>query len=157
MSHYVSLIRQFGAPNGLCSSITKSKHIKAVKEPWRWSSRYEALGQMLLINQRLDKLAASCVDFRTHGMLSGTCLSSILATLEPLAEDRQPHEPSIAQQNAAELEPPDVIQSASILDADVNADCEDVDEPTAVLAHVQLAQTSHKLCSSFARFQYTQY
>ncbi|KAG1756916.1 uncharacterized protein EDB91DRAFT_1233597 [Suillus paluster] len=33
MSHYVSLIRQFGAPNGLCSSITKSKHIKAIKEP----------------------------------------------------------------------------------------------------------------------------
>ncbi|KAG0695978.1 hypothetical protein DFH29DRAFT_1004961 [Suillus ampliporus] len=142
MSHYVSLIRQFGAPNGLCSSITESKHIKAIKEPWQWSSRYEALDQMLLINQRLDKLAVSRVDFCTHGMLSGTCLSSILATLEPLAEDRQPHKPSIAQQNAAELEPPDVIQSASILDTDVNADCEDVDEPTAVLAHVQLAQTS---------------
>jgi hypothetical protein len=29
--HYHSLIRSFGAPNGLCSSITESKHIKAVK------------------------------------------------------------------------------------------------------------------------------
>jgi hypothetical protein len=33
--HYHKLIRAFGAPNGLCSSITESKHIKAVKEPWR--------------------------------------------------------------------------------------------------------------------------
>ena len=32
--HYTFLIQEFGAPNGLCSSITKSKHIKAVKEPW---------------------------------------------------------------------------------------------------------------------------
>ena len=29
--HYIHL---FGAPNGLRSSITESKHIKAVKEPW---------------------------------------------------------------------------------------------------------------------------
>ncbi len=32
--HYPKLIRAFGAPNGLCSSISESKHIKAVKEPW---------------------------------------------------------------------------------------------------------------------------
>ncbi|KAG2053883.1 hypothetical protein BDR06DRAFT_1051613 [Suillus hirtellus] len=81
MTHYVSLIQLFGAPNGLCSSITESKHIKAVKEPWRRSSRYKALGQMLLTNQRLDKLAASHVNFRIRGMLSGTCLSSVLALL----------------------------------------------------------------------------
>ncbi|KAG1807397.1 hypothetical protein EV424DRAFT_1647048 [Suillus variegatus] len=30
-SHYILLIRLFGAPNGLCSSITETKHIKAVK------------------------------------------------------------------------------------------------------------------------------
>jgi len=81
MSHYVHLIRLFGAPNGLCSSITESKHIKAVKEPWRRSSRFKALGQMLLVNQRLDKLAASRVDFRVRGMLAGTCLSAVLASL----------------------------------------------------------------------------
>ena len=57
--HYSKLICAFGAPNGLCSSITESKHIKAVKEPWRRSSRFEALSQMLLTNQRLDKLAAA--------------------------------------------------------------------------------------------------
>jgi hypothetical protein len=75
--HYTKLIRAYGAPNGLCSSITESKHIKAVKEPWRRSNRYEALYQMLLTNQRLDKLAASRVDFAKRGMLGGTCLSSV--------------------------------------------------------------------------------
>ncbi|KAG2136951.1 uncharacterized protein EDB93DRAFT_1242305 [Suillus bovinus] len=63
MTHYVDMIRLFGTPNGLCSSITELKHIKAVKEPWRWSNRHNALGQMLVTNQRLDKLAASRVDF----------------------------------------------------------------------------------------------
>ncbi|KAG1874048.1 hypothetical protein C8R48DRAFT_745953 [Suillus tomentosus] len=44
----------------------------AVKEPWRRSSRFEALNQMLLTNQRLDKLAVSHIDFASHGMLRGT-------------------------------------------------------------------------------------
>ena len=74
LTHYVKLIRAFGAPNGLCSSITESKHIKAVKEPWRRSNRFEALGQMLLINQRLDKLAAARADFASRGMLKGASL-----------------------------------------------------------------------------------
>jgi len=77
MNHYAKLIRAFGAPNGLCSSITESKHIKAVKEPWRRSSRFEALCQMLLTNQRLDKLAAARADFDDRGMLQGTCLSTV--------------------------------------------------------------------------------
>ena len=59
LDHYLRHIRKFAAPNGLCSSITEAKHIKAVKEPWRRSNRCEPLGQMLLTNQRLDKLAAS--------------------------------------------------------------------------------------------------
>ena len=74
--HYKQRIQSFGAPNGLCSSITESKHIKAVKEPWRRSNRFEALGQMLVTNQRLDKLAASRVQFRDRGMLEGSLLSS---------------------------------------------------------------------------------
>lgn len=73
--HYVKLIRAFGAPNGLCSSITESKHIKAIKEPWRRSSHYNALSQMLLTNQWLDKLAASRVDFESRRMLKGTLSS----------------------------------------------------------------------------------
>ena len=38
--HYVALICAFSAPNGLCSSITELRHIKAVKEPWCHSSCY---------------------------------------------------------------------------------------------------------------------
>jgi hypothetical protein len=75
--HYAKLIRSYGAPNGLCSSITESKHIKAVKEPWRRSNRHNALPQMLLSNQRDDKLTASHADFSKRGMLEGTCLSSV--------------------------------------------------------------------------------
>ncbi|KAE9386188.1 hypothetical protein BT96DRAFT_1086980 [Gymnopus androsaceus JB14] len=42
ITHYPALILDFAAPNGVCSSITESRHITA----------------MLLTNQRLDKLAA---------------------------------------------------------------------------------------------------
>ena len=76
LPHYTKLISAFGAPNGLCSSITESKHIKAMKEPWRCSNHFEALGQMLLTNQHIDKLAAARVDFADRGMLQGTCLSA---------------------------------------------------------------------------------
>ncbi|KIJ12499.1 hypothetical protein PAXINDRAFT_14697 [Paxillus involutus ATCC 200175] len=44
------LVQEFGAPNGLCLSITESKHIQAVKKPWRRSNHYNALSQMLLTN-----------------------------------------------------------------------------------------------------------
>ncbi|KAG1869708.1 hypothetical protein C8R48DRAFT_771097 [Suillus tomentosus] len=74
--HYEILVRMFGAPNGLCSSITESKHIKAVKKPWRRSSKHKALGQMLLTNQRLDKIVAARVDFHLRGMLKGSCAFS---------------------------------------------------------------------------------
>jgi hypothetical protein len=85
ISHYRFLIQQFGAPNGLCSSITESKHIKAVREPWRRSSRNQPLGEMLLTNQRLDKLAATRVDFAARGMLKGPLLTSGIAN-EPHAD-----------------------------------------------------------------------
>jgi hypothetical protein len=76
--HYPFLISEFGAPNGLCSSITESKHIKAVKQPWRRSNHHKALAQMLLTNQRLDKLAASRVDFQARGMLNGPLLDHVI-------------------------------------------------------------------------------
>jgi hypothetical protein len=69
MTHYRPHIENFGAPGGVCSSITESRHITAVKKPWRRSSRYEALSQMLLTNQRLDKLAAARADFVERGMV----------------------------------------------------------------------------------------
>jgi hypothetical protein len=76
LAHYPTLIRLFGAPNGLCSSITESKHIRAVKEPWRRSNRNQPLGQMLVTNQRLDQLSAARTDFVHRGMLS-ECMSLI--------------------------------------------------------------------------------
>ena len=82
MIYYVQLIHAFGAPNGLCSSIMESKHIKAVKEPWRKSNCWNALGQMLITNLQLDKLAATCADFTSCGILEGTCLSWILIKLQ---------------------------------------------------------------------------
>jgi len=77
MKHYTRQICQFGAPNGLCSSITESKHIKAVKEPYHHTNYHNALGQILLYNQRLDKLAATHADFQEQGMLKGTCFSAL--------------------------------------------------------------------------------
>ncbi len=73
--HYPYFIRAFGALNGLCSSITESKHIKAVKEPYRRSNRYQALGQILTINQRIDKLGAARNHFEKLGMLEKTSRS----------------------------------------------------------------------------------
>lgn len=88
LGHYADSIEEFGAPNGLCSSITESKHIKAVKEPWRRSSKHKALQQILLTNQRLDKLAAARTVFKAAGMMEGDLEAEILAALgeEPPGE-----------------------------------------------------------------------
>jgi len=69
LTHYPHQILEFGAPSGLCSSITESRHITAVKRPWRRSNHHNALGQMLLTNQRLDKLKAARNDFTHRGLL----------------------------------------------------------------------------------------
>ncbi|KZP25615.1 hypothetical protein FIBSPDRAFT_733491 [Athelia psychrophila] len=69
LKHYRRHIEEFGAPGGLCSSITESRHITAVKKPWRCSNRFAALGQMLRTNQRLDKLASARSHFVEMGML----------------------------------------------------------------------------------------
>ena len=63
LDHYVRSIQLFGSPNGLCSSITESRHISAVKRPWRASSRHNPLGQIIRRNTRLSKLAAVQVKF----------------------------------------------------------------------------------------------
>jgi hypothetical protein len=73
--HYYLSIQLFGSPNGLCSSITESKHIKAVKESWQCSSRDKALNQMLCTIVRLDKMTALWQIFDGQGMLVGTTSS----------------------------------------------------------------------------------
>ena len=77
--HYVSKIELFASPNGVCTSITEFKHIKAVKEPWRRSSRFNALPQMIKTISRLDRLAALRRVFRNRGMLKGTLSQYALA------------------------------------------------------------------------------
>jgi hypothetical protein len=72
--HYVRSIWLFGAPNGLCSSITESRHITAVKEPWRRSNRFEALSQMLRTNTRMSKMSLARGHFARQGMMFGSTL-----------------------------------------------------------------------------------
>jgi hypothetical protein len=83
LSHYLELIKQFGASNGLCSSITESKHVKAVKMPYQQSSHHQTLGQMLTINQQLNKLKAARVDFQVRSMLI-SCMGETPARLNIL-------------------------------------------------------------------------
>ncbi|KAF8881514.1 hypothetical protein CPB84DRAFT_1817258 [Gymnopilus junonius] len=82
--HRVAFDLEFGAPNGLCSLIMESKHIKAIKEPWHHSNHYEALGQMLVTNQHLDKLAMARVDFRAQGMLQQALYGTTSVTVEDM-------------------------------------------------------------------------
>ena len=70
MAHYRRHIENFGAPNGLCSSITESKHISAVKRPWRRSSRYDPIHQIMETNRRVEKLSAARAVFTARGMLN---------------------------------------------------------------------------------------
>jgi len=81
LPHYLTSITLFGSPNGLCSSITESKHIKAVKEPWRQSSRFRALIQMLRTIIRLEKLAALRRRFLREGLLLGSTAGHFASNL----------------------------------------------------------------------------
>lgn len=95
LKHFYNSILLFGSPNGLCSSITESKHIKAVKEPWRRSSRYRALIQMLRTIVRMDKMAALHQAFLDRGMLVGTT-SSYMAGLAIQKDQEMPHFSDVA-------------------------------------------------------------
>jgi hypothetical protein len=67
--HWVRAIQLFGSPNGLCTSITESKHIDAVKKPWRRSSKNNPIGQIIRTLTRLNKLAAARIEFERRGMI----------------------------------------------------------------------------------------
>jgi hypothetical protein len=90
LTHYPHQIHEFGAPAGLCSSITESRHIMAVKKPWRQLNRHNALGQMLLTNQRLDKLAAARNDFVHWGLLPSNHAPLPKPVLVPEEDDSGP-------------------------------------------------------------------
>ena len=138
MVHYRSHIENFGAPNGLCSSITESKHITAVKKPWRRSGRFKALQQMLLINQRNDKLAAARRDFSSRQMLIGSVLewttNRFLVTCAPLVdfndlglEDGEEAEPEDEEEGEVEGEQEDENAEGEELG---DQECGAVDGPT---------------------------
>ncbi|KAG2005607.1 hypothetical protein CC2G_001999 [Coprinopsis cinerea AmutBmut pab1-1] len=88
LSHFIDAIRNFGAPNGLCSSITESRHISAVKEPWRRSNRNDPLLQMLQTIVRLDKMAALRRKLMHHGKLEGTTAMYMAMDEGEMAEKR---------------------------------------------------------------------
>lgn len=75
LAHFYYAMKFFGSPNGLCSSITESKDIRAVKEPWHRSNRYKALIQMLQTIVRMEKMAWLRETFLDRGMLFGTTSS----------------------------------------------------------------------------------
>jgi len=104
MVHYFDHIKNFGSPNGLCSSITESKHITAVKRPWRRSNKHMALPQMLKSNERLDKLAAARADFTARGMLDDSCLIQAikLALVDHEDEDAMDDTESDAEESESE-------------------------------------------------------
>lgn len=79
MMHYADGIELFGSPNGICSSITESKHIVSIKDTWRRSSRNQPLPQMLRTITREEKLTAIRTVFKYRNMLSGSVSSHMAA------------------------------------------------------------------------------
>lgn len=162
--HYPSHVRNFGAPNGVCSSITESKHIKAVKDAWRKSNRHQPLGQMLLYNQRIDKLAAARVNFTARGMMHGTCLSE--ATKAFLSQSLDCPDADHHSDDGTDIEgdhsgnPDDMVYAANEEAAEEDGDSSDDDddgdeelqgivEGPRVLADVVLARKHGKHCNIF--------
>lgn len=145
--HYHFMITQYGAPNGLCSSITESKHIKAVKKPYRRSSRNKPLGQILVSNQRNDKLAAARVNFQARGMLTGPNLSGFIGELCAPETNATPNPLALLAVNVAQA-PSDLVDDA--LSREVN-ETGAVEEPLAE-AEVKLAKTYGALCYVYLCF-----
>ena len=129
MVHYYDHIKNFGSPNGLCSSITESKHIAAVKRPWRRSNKHAALPQMLKVNERLDKLAAARVDFTARNMLSDSCLiHAIKNAVERNGEDPMDEDASDSDETDSDISDdafdPDRASTHGPVDAETNADAD---------------------------------
>jgi len=87
MVHYHWHIENFGALNGLCSSIMESKHISAIKCPWHCSSHYNAIHQIILTNCSVEKLTAARACFTSHGMLNNPTWQPRIPYLVPSDDD----------------------------------------------------------------------
>ncbi|KAF8257651.1 hypothetical protein EI94DRAFT_1708769 [Lactarius quietus] len=75
LSHFHHAIHQFSSSNGLCLSITKSKHIPATKDTWQRSSKNNAMGQMVRTIQWMDRMSLLHQHFKECGMLDGFTFS----------------------------------------------------------------------------------
>ena len=130
MAHYQLHIENFGAPSSLCTSTSEAKHKSTVKQPWCWSSCCEALKQILLMNERNDKLASAYIDFKQHGMLEGTATADALCRLLTLLGHNHlpPNPPPV---------PPTPLQSHSPEDDDDDISSPDDD---AILSEVTLTK-----------------
>ncbi|KAF8264616.1 hypothetical protein EI94DRAFT_1772597 [Lactarius quietus] len=71
LKHFYHSIHLFGSPIGLCSFITKSKHILSTKHTWQRSSRNHALSQMLRTLHHMDKMSALHQCLEGSGLLKG--------------------------------------------------------------------------------------
>ncbi|KZT19778.1 hypothetical protein NEOLEDRAFT_1077191 [Neolentinus lepideus HHB14362 ss-1] len=140
LRHYHDATFEFGALNGLCSSITESKHIKAVKEPWRCSSRFKALGQMLKTNLQLDKLAATRVDFISRGIIDKThpckcasCAKNPIKFHLILIAKRRPCKPEDDGAVSGPRRPPHIkLASRSSIGSDPVSECQHEYHPTGI-------------------------
>ncbi|KAI6162858.1 hypothetical protein EDD17DRAFT_1776419 [Pisolithus thermaeus] len=121
--HYHYLICQFSAPNGLCSSITELKHIKAIKCLYQCTNCFQTLRKMLLINQRLNKLTAVHADFKGCGMLNGTCLSQAFEVLGIIEEGADTADNGEEQTASYEEESGESVDDLMAIDAQVSLAC----------------------------------
>ena len=145
LMHYVFAITEFGTPNGLCSSITESKHIKAVKHPYQCSNRNKPLGQMLITNQHIDKIAAARAHLRAQGMLNGAnpmdSLLSSQATQPDTASDLQATPPTrVDRAPGGSAQPSASHEDNARVDHHEHHDSRPEDNPEAN-AEIKLAKT----------------
>ena len=139
MVHYRQHIENFGAPNGLCSSITESKHITTVKRPWRRSSRYNAIKQIVQVNQRMEKLTAARVNFVSQGILTFPTWQPRL--LRPVPSDNDEDQSGAAHEDAIHNE---------VFLAQTHSACGTTLLSTLLTTLGQL-QTTHAACMVLAR------
>jgi hypothetical protein len=117
--HFRHNIEDFGSANGVCTTLSESKHKTAIKEPWRRTNQNAPIRQMLTINTRMDQLAACKVIFTMRGLLQKDCLWAVMSDLGLLDDIRDP-----AAANAA-------LPFANAADSDAEDDDDDEREEAA--------------------------
>jgi hypothetical protein len=155
LPHYLTSIPLFGSPNGLCSSITESKHIKAVKEPWRRSSRFRALVQMLRTIIRLEKLAALRRRFLREGLLIGSTAAYFSPNRGNASESEYDGEETSGDEAFAVDEAGDMAQGKS----NIEERFDDVGPETGPqsLSSIMLAANPGIFMPSFLNLAYSDY